>query len=105
MEAALSQLGVAPTPLLRKYLHDADANGDGSVDFGEFIHTIKYVVRVVSEAIDEAEQGDAGASRAREAAAREASKHPLTARMAKRRSGWVPSFFWRFDSIRNAFSS
>jgi len=106
VEEALQNLGVPPSALLQKYLRDADANGDGSVDFGEFVHSIKYVVRVVGEVIQEAEQGDAGAaSHAREAAAREASKHPLTARLAQRRAGWVPSFFWRFDSIRNALSA
>ena len=102
---ALHLLGVPSSDLLKRYLHDADDNGDGSLDYGEFVHAVKFVFRRLAENLQEARNG--GISRgkqAREATARQAGQS-LTARAAARGAGWVPAFFWRFDSIRNAFSS
>ena len=42
------------------YLKDSDENGDGSLDFGEFIHAIKFVFHRVRENILEARQNAKG---------------------------------------------
>ena len=88
-----------------EFVHDADDNGDGSLDYGEFVHAVKFVFRRLAENLEEARNGGISKGKqAREATARQAGQS-LTARAAARGAGWVPAFFWRFDSIRNAFSS
>jgi hypothetical protein len=102
---AMELLNVQESALLKRYLKDADENGDGTVDYGEFIHAVKAVRHRLTDTIFKAEneREDSG-TQAKEEAVRLALKHPITARLAQKRAGWIQSFFWRFDSIRNAFS-
>ena len=102
---ALELLNVQESALLKRYLKDADENGDGTVDYGEFIHAVKAVRhRLTDNIFKEANGREDSGTQAKEQAVRQASKHPITARLAQKRAGWIQSFFWRFDSIRNAFS-
>jgi hypothetical protein len=101
---ALQILNVTPSAQLLKYSKEADDNGSGEMNLGEFLSWIKFILRRARENIFEAEHGGRDTSTTiKESAAREAARHPLIARLASRRTGWVQSFFRRFDNIRNAF--
>jgi len=102
--AALKLLNVTPSAQLLKYSKEADETGSGDVDLGEFLNWIKFILRRARENIFEAANGGRDTSTTiKESAAREAARHPLSVRLASTRTGWVQSFFRRFDNIRNAF--
>ena len=104
---ALQLLKITPSAQLLKYSKEADENGRGDMDLGDFLSWMKFILRRARENIlEEEHQGRDSrdtSTTIKQNAAREAERHPLIVRLASRRTGWVQSFFRRFDNVRNAF--